>query len=95
MKTSTKILLGALAGAAAGITAGMLLAPDHGSNTRKKVSGQSGQIKEDLSNRVQQSVDRMNALTESAFQLINDYKQKLRKETQEGSIAGENQYNTF
>lgn len=95
MKTSTKILLGALAGAAAGVTAGILLAPDQGTNTRKKVSGQSGQIKEDLSNRVQQSVDRMNALTESAFQLINDYKQKLKKEPLEENVAVDNQFNTF
>lgn len=95
MKTSTKILLGTIAGAAVGVAAGILLAPDHGSNTRKKVSGQSEQLKEEMSTKMQQSVDRMNALTTSAFQLINDYKQKLRKEAQQENITVDNQYNTY
>jgi gas vesicle protein len=37
MKTSTKILLGTIAGAAVGVAVGILLAPDHGNNTHKKV----------------------------------------------------------
>ncbi len=92
MKESTKVLLGILGGLAAGTVIGMLFAPDHGENTRKKVSDQSGKIKEDLSSRLQQSVDRMNTLTESAFNLINDYKSKLKKE--EGKESAPTNSNT-
>jgi hypothetical protein len=50
-------------------------------------------LNEDMSNKVQQSVDRMNALTTSAFQLINEYKQKLRKTQQENAPIND-QHNT-
>jgi len=39
---NTKTLLGFLAGAAAGALAGILLAPDKGSETRKKISRKTG-----------------------------------------------------
>jgi gas vesicle protein len=93
MKTSTKIILGTITGAAVGVAVGILLAPNRGNNTHKKTSDQSGQLKEDMSNKVQQSVDRMNALTTSAFQLINEYKQKLRKTQQENAPIND-QHNT-
>jgi gas vesicle protein len=38
----SKVLLGFLAGAAAGALAGILLAPDSGANTRKKISEKAG-----------------------------------------------------
>ncbi len=87
MKDSTKIALGVLGGIAAGTIIGMLFAPDRGENTRKKVSDQSEKLKDDISSKLQQSVDRMNTLTESAFNLINDYKGKIRKEAQQDNPA--------
>ena len=37
MNTTAKIIIGVLAGAAAGAITGILLAPDSGKNTRKKI----------------------------------------------------------
>ena len=41
---NTKTLLGFLAGAAVGALAGILLAPDKGSETRKKISKKTGDL---------------------------------------------------
>lgn len=95
MKNSSKIMLGVLAGAAAGTIAGILIAPDRGENTRKKVSDSSNKFKEDMNSKLQQSVDRMNSLTESAFNLVNDYKEKFKKESQDQNIPVQNQDNNF
>jgi gas vesicle protein len=45
---NTKTLLGFLAGAAVGALAGILLAPDKGSETRKKISKKTGDLGESL-----------------------------------------------
>ena len=42
--SNTKTLLGFVAGAAVGALAGILLAPDSGSNTRKKISNKADDI---------------------------------------------------
>ncbi len=47
---SSKVLLGFLAGAATGALAGILLAPDKGSETRKKIAGKAGDITESVKN---------------------------------------------
>ena len=48
MENSSKIILGLLGAAAAGIAIGMLMAPDKGSEIRKKLSDKAG----DLASRV-------------------------------------------
>ncbi len=45
---NTKTLLGFLAGAAVGALAGILLAPDKGSETRKKISKKTGDLGDSL-----------------------------------------------
>ena len=47
---SSKILVGFLAGAAVGALAGILFAPDKGSNTRRKIADKSGDIKDSVKN---------------------------------------------
>ncbi len=44
----TKTLVGFVAGAAVGILAGILLAPEKGSETRKKISRKSGDLSDSL-----------------------------------------------
>ena len=45
---SSKILVGFLAGAAVGALAGVLMAPDKGSATRKKLAGKAGDISDSI-----------------------------------------------
>ncbi len=47
--SARKLLIGVLAGVAAGTVLGILLAPDKGSNTRKKLSNKADKLKEDYS----------------------------------------------
>lgn len=54
---SSKVLLGFLAGAAAGALAGILLAPDKGSETRKKIAGKAGDISNSVKNRFNEFID--------------------------------------
>jgi gas vesicle protein len=49
MNTTVKVLSGFIAGAAIGTIAGILIAPDKGSNTRKKIKDESKQLSDDLS----------------------------------------------
>lgn len=54
---SNKILLGFLAGAAAGALAGILLAPDKGSATRKKIADKAGDVADSVKNSLHRFTD--------------------------------------
>jgi gas vesicle protein len=54
---NTKTLLGFLAGAAVGALAGILLAPDKGSETRKKISKKTGDLGDTLKGSFNDFVD--------------------------------------
>lgn len=53
----SKVLLGFLAGAAAGALAGVLLAPDKGSATRKKIAGKAGDVTDSVKNSFNDFID--------------------------------------
>ena len=44
MKTSSKVILAAIAGAAVGAVAGILLAPDKGEETRRKIAEKAKEL---------------------------------------------------
>jgi gas vesicle protein len=73
MKNSGKVFLGFLSGAAAGVLAGILMAPDKGKNTRQNVANKASQFKDDVGVTFQKGVDKINSFKESAFSLINKY----------------------
>jgi len=52
MSNGQKILFSFLAGAAAGVVAGLLLAPDSGKEIRKKIAKKASDIKGTLENRI-------------------------------------------
>ncbi len=54
---SSKIVVGFLAGAAVGALAGILFAPDKGSNTRKKIASKSGDITDSVKNSFNDFID--------------------------------------
>jgi len=49
--SKSKVLAGLLVGAAAGAVLGLLLAPEKGSDTRKKISDKKNKFGEDLKNK--------------------------------------------
>lgn len=55
MNTTGKVLVGVLAGAAAGLLTGILMAPDSGKKTREKLLGKS----QDLKNKTQDTLNEM------------------------------------
>ena len=54
---SSKIVVGFLAGAAVGALAGILFAPEKGSDTRKKITGKAGDITDSLKTSFDDFVD--------------------------------------
>ncbi len=66
MNTSAKVFLGVLAGAAAGVTVGILYAPDKGSNTRKKIVQGANDKAGELADKFNGYVDRMSQQLEAA-----------------------------
>lgn len=60
-----KVLLGVLAGAAAGATLGILYAPDKGSNTRRKISQKSKVYKDELGEKFNEYIESVKEKFES------------------------------
>jgi gas vesicle protein len=55
--SSSKILVGFLAGAAVGALAGILFAPDKGANTRKKIANKTGDLTDTVKNSFSDFID--------------------------------------
>jgi gas vesicle protein len=55
--SSSKVLLGFVAGAAVGALAGILFAPDKGSNTRKKIANKTGDLTDSVKNSFSEFID--------------------------------------
>ncbi|CAN5574118.1 hypothetical protein BH10BAC3_BH10BAC3_14640 [soil metagenome] len=81
MKTST-LLITVLGAAAAGLAAGLLIAPDKGTETRKKITRKT----EDLRNQV-------NSLIKSGKDYVNDVAGTVKTETEGLKSDVENRYN--
>lgn len=64
--SSGKVLLGILAGAAAGALMGILFAPEKGSTTRKKILDKGEEYAEDLKEKFGEFVDNVAEKYESA-----------------------------
>jgi len=75
-RSTTNILLGFLAGAAAGAIAGLLFAPDKGSNTRKNIADKASKISSDLRENFGQKVDN---LREVVSDFVDDVKGRFSK----------------
>ena len=56
---NTKIILGFIAGAAIGAIAGILLAPDSGAATRRKIADKSGELKDALKDSISGWLDKL------------------------------------
>lgn len=86
---SQSILLSFIVGAAAGVAAGMLLAPYSGKESRKKIVDTAGTLGNDLSGQFNTSLDKLNELKNSVISSINDLtgkaSDKINKATEYGT----------
>lgn len=74
---SSKVLLGFLAGAAAGALAGILLAPDKGSATRKKIAGKAGDITDSVKNSFSEFIDGV----KDAYGNVKEETEEMKEQT--------------
>lgn len=83
MKSSSKVLLGLVAGAAAGAIMGLLLAPETGQTTRKKVLKSAKKLNESIKTNINEfsskSQKALKDLSESAEDLKKLADEKIAK----------------
>jgi gas vesicle protein len=88
--SSGKILLGVLAGVAAGALLGVLFAPDKGWNTRKRIAKKADEYADDLKEKFDEFIDTVAARMDEAKDEISDFAQNRTKASmpsKEGDIA--------
>jgi len=71
--SSGKVVLALLAGVAAGAVLGILFAPDKGSETRKKLSGEGDDLKESMKEKFNQFLDDISEKYEHAKEEDDDH----------------------
>ena len=79
---SSKLLLGILAGVAVGAMAGILLAPDKGSKTRKKIMNKSKDFADDMKEKFEDLyenvADKYEDLLQDAKALVSNNEVKVK-----------------
>lgn len=76
--SSSKILVGFLAGASIGALAGILFAPDKGSNTRKKISNKTGDLTDSVKNSFNDFIDGVKQTYSGAKEEVEELSNKSR-----------------
>ncbi len=83
---SGKVLLGLLAGLAAGAVLGILFAPEKGSVTRKKIADKGDEYAEDLKERFSNLVDEVSKKCEEVLAGRKDGDNKAKTESHEMNV---------
>lgn len=87
MSDNSKVLIGVLAGLAAGAALGLLFAPEKGSDTRDKLSQSLKDLGESIKDR---AADEINNLSSLKDKVVTSIKNKLRDVEDEYSSEVEN-----
>jgi len=58
MENSSKVILALLAGAAAGVVIGLLIAPEKGSETREKITGTAKKLADTIVAKTEEAIDK-------------------------------------
>lgn len=75
-----KLLPGIIVGAFAGVVAGILMAPESGENTRKKLAKEGNNFKEDFEGSLNKSIDTfLSTISEAVDEYSKQSKQSLKK----------------
>ena len=80
MNDNSKVLIGLLAGLAAGAALGLLFAPEKGSETRDKLSQSLKDLGDSIKDR---AADEINNLTSLKDKVVDSVKSKLRQTEEE------------
>jgi gas vesicle protein len=72
MTTKSKVILGLIGAAAAGVIVGIVLAPDKGENVRKKVADTAGDWADYLSNLFSRAKDEVDELKSQGAKAANE-----------------------
>ena len=80
---SQKVILGVLAGLAAGALLGILFAPDKGTSTRKKISDKSSDYADAIKNKFNEFVDNITEKFDSAKETVKDDIEKGKAKAEE------------
>ena len=86
--SSSKLLVGFLAGAAIGALAGILLAPDKGSNTRKKIAGKTGDITDSVKNSFSNFIDGVKETYSNVKESAEEFGDKAKEKFGAGKHDG-------
>ena len=76
--SNTKTLLGFMAGAATGAIIGILVAPDKGSSTRKKIASKTGDLTDSVKESFGEFIDGLKDTYNGAKQEAEDLGDKLK-----------------
>lgn len=72
MNTTSKMLAAMAVGAAVGAIAGIMLAPDKGSETRRKLKEQGKRVADNLKDKFNNGKEKMNGMKEDIEQAVKD-----------------------
>jgi gas vesicle protein len=72
MTKSTKIALGLLGAAAAGLVVGLLIAPEKGKDIRKKIKDKTGDLTDQLGDLIAKSENNIKAKVESTISKLKE-----------------------
>ncbi len=81
--STNKVLLGALAGLAAGAILGILLAPEKGSETRKKIINKSNDCLADVKDKVDEIVDNLQEQVDIVKAKVREAEAKINQRVKE------------
>ena len=81
--SSGKVVLGMLAGLAAGAMLGILFAPDKGTETRRKITEKGEDYLDDMKDKVNDLMDDLHEQVDSAKEKVKDLENKLHKKIKE------------
>jgi len=83
MTNDQKVILGIICGAAIGAVAGILLAPDSGEETRKKIASKANDLKDDLAKNLNNTVGRLSSLATDTLSKVQSTSAELAKKAAE------------
>lgn len=78
MGNSSKVLIAALAGVAAGAVAGLLFAPEKGSKLRKRIAKKGIDAKDDIMDKIEDGLSSLQELKESILSSVQHTKDDVK-----------------